>query len=146
AILKSQSLGDTLSYIGFDIDGIPNPPDDTSEWPRGVWDRLNAETPLTSLIFNFNTVGSGHWYVGSDDVRVYAPNRTGSYSVTYSPFGAGETSLDREAALIAEAERDYGAWFNGSRNLTLARAVQYTSLFQIFVEPGEVAAPGYPDR
>lgn len=146
AVLKSQSLGDTVSYIGFDIDGIPNPPDDTSDWPRGVWDRLNAETRLTSLIFNFNTVGSGHWYVVGDDVRVYAPNRTGSYSVTYSPFGAGETSLGGEAALIAEAEREYGVWFNNSRNLTLSRAVQYTSLFQIFAEPGEVAAPGYADR
>lgn len=146
AVLKSQSLGDTISYVGFDIDGIPNPPDDTSEWPRGVWDRLNAETQLTSLIFNFNTVGSGHWYFVNEDVRVYAPNRTGSYSVTYSPFAAGETSLNREAALIAEAERDYGTWFNASGNLALARAVQYTSIFQIFAEPGKVASSGYPNR
>ncbi len=147
AVLKSQSLGDTISYVGFDIDGIPSPPDDTSEWPRGVWDRLNAEIRLTSLIFNFNTVGSGHWYFPDEEnVRVYAPNRTGSYSVTYSPFGAGETSLNREAALIAEAEREYGAWFNASGNLALARAVQYTSIFQIFAEPGNVVSPGYPDR
>lgn len=146
SVLKSQSLGDTISYVGFDIDGIPNPPDDTGDWPRGVWDRLNAEIRLTSLIFNFNTVGSGHWYVVDDNVRVYSPNRTGSYSVTYSPFGAGETSLNREAAVIAEAEREYGAWFNTSGNIALARAVQYTSLFQIFAKPVEVALPGYPDR
>lgn len=146
AVLKSQSLGGTISYVGFNIDDIPNPPDDTSVWPQGVWDRLNAEKPLTSLIFNFNTVGSGHWYVVSDDKRVYAPNRTGSYSVTYSPFGAGEISLDPEALIIAKAEREYGAWFNGSGNLALARAVQYTSLFQIFAETGKVAVPGYPNR
>jgi len=150
AILKSQSLGDTISYVGFDIDGIQNPPDDTEEWPRGVWDRLNAEINLTSLIFNFNTIGSGHWYAANGEVDVYAPNQTGSYSVTYSPFTAGETSLSPElkpeADLIAEAEREYDAWFNDSGNVTLARAVQYTSLFQIFKEPVDVAVTGYPER
>ena len=146
AVLKSQSLGGAISYVGFDITDIPNPPQSARNFQRGVWQWLSSEIELTSLIFNFNTIGSGHWYVVSDDIRVFATNRTGSYSVTYSPYGAGETSLNQEAAVIAAAEREYGAWFNTSGNLALARSVQYTSLFQVFSEPYNVTVAGYQNR
>lgn len=141
AVLKSQSLANFISYAGFDIDAIPNAP-----FKEGVWDRLSEDTPLTSLIFNFNTLGSGHWLKVDSSTKIYAPNRTGSYSVTYSPFASGETSMSDEASRIADAENLYGSWFNASQNLALARTVQYTSLFQIFKEPSEVAFSGYPDR
>ncbi|ASJ72106.1 hypothetical protein [Granulosicoccus antarcticus] len=141
AILKSQSLANSTSYAGFEIAPIPGPP-----FEKGVWVELNKVTPLTSLIFNFNTLGSGHWLKVDSNTKIYASNRTGSYSVTYSPFASGEASLSDEASQIADAEKQYGTWFNESQNLALTRTVQYTSLFQIFKEPSQVAFSGYPDR
>ncbi|MHC2708416.1 hypothetical protein ACVIWV_007709 [Bradyrhizobium diazoefficiens] len=123
AILKSQSLSNTVSYEGYGIQPIKNPP-----YAEGVFSRLRA----ASLVFNFNTVGAGHWLNPKDGRRIFALNRTGSFTVTYLPSATGVSSTLAGSDAVAEAERAYTAWFNGARSKILTRSVQYMALYQTF--------------
>jgi hypothetical protein len=116
AILKSQSLSNHITYHGYNFQPISNPP-----YSEGVFDHLHA----ASLVFNFNTVGTGHWIDRVDGRSVFALNRTGSFSVTYLAGATGQTSTIPGSNAAAEAEGVYTDWFNASENKTLARTVQW---------------------
>jgi hypothetical protein len=136
AILKSQSLSNTIKYDGYDVQPIKNPP-----YKKGVFTRLQA----TSLIFNFNTVGTGHWFVGANR-RIFAQNRTGSFSVTYLPEATGRSSTISGSAAVAQAERDYTAWFDAANSKVLTRTVQYLAIYEIFQNARLQGIDAYTDR
>jgi hypothetical protein len=127
AILKSQSLANTIRYRGYNIEPLKEPP-----YPEGVYGRLQKTTDLTSLIFNFNTVGAGYWLEGGQTFRIFSAGSTGSFSVTFSPDTTGEASLASHTADVSAAEQAYTEWFAKARNPTLMRTVQYMTIYQIF--------------
>lgn len=127
AILKSQSLSDVIRYRGYPLAAFPKPP-----YPEGVFDHLFEEIGLSSLVFNFNTVGVGHWLATNDGYRVYALNSSGSFSVTYSPDTTGRNSTLRRAGPVEEAERTYTEWFRRQQSRELIRTVQYMAIYQVF--------------
>ncbi|MET4255933.1 hypothetical protein ABIC09_000861 [Bradyrhizobium sp. S3.12.5] len=137
AILKSQSLSNIVSYEGYDIQPIKNPP-----YAEGVFSRLQA----ASLVFNFNTVGAGHWLIRKDGRRIFALNRAGSFSVTYLPSATGVSSTLAGSDAVVEAERVYTAWFNGAHSKTLTRSVQYMALYQSFQSTVLRGIVPYTDR
>ena len=136
AILKSQSLSNTVAYEGYAVKAIPNQP-----YPEGVFRHLQA----SSLIFNFNTVGTGHWLDGSG-TSTFAANRVGSFSVTYLPATNGQTSTVEGTQGVAQAEKIYTAWFDGARDKTLTRTVQYMTIYQLFQNHQLTGVVAYPDR
>ncbi|MEO0630208.1 MAG: hypothetical protein AAFY46_05715, partial [Planctomycetota bacterium] len=138
-ILKSQSLSDTIRYRGYDIKTFPDPP-----YEEGVFKHLQESTGLSSLIFNFNTVGVGHWLESAEGRRTYALNSTGSFSVTYSPDSTGSNSTSEGAASVARAEADYTDWFRQQRSFELVRTVQYMAIYQIFCDLKVGGARLYP--
>lgn len=129
ALLKSQSLSDTIRYRGYPISAFRTPP---PPYPEGVFDHLQQKIGLSSLVFNFNTVGVGHWLVGDNKRRIYALNSTGSFSVTYSPDTTGKNSTLEQANPIEDAESTYTAWFRQQQNPALVRTVQYMAIYQVF--------------
>jgi len=141
AVLKSQSLSDTIRYEGFQIDAIADPP-----YPEGVFAKLRNEGAVDSLIFNFNTVGAGHWLIEDGKPDVFALNRLGSFSVTYSPSSYGQASLSVGAAAVADAETKYTAWFDASTNAALTRTVQYMAIYQLFNAARATGIQPYGDR
>jgi hypothetical protein len=141
AILKSQSLSNTIRYEGFQINAIANPP-----YPEGVFAKLRNEGAVDSLIFNFNTVGAGHWLIEDGKPDVFALNRLGSFSVTYSPSSYGQASLSVGAAAVADAETKYTSWFDASANAVLTRTVQYMAIYQLFKPARATGIQAYGDR
>jgi hypothetical protein len=127
AILKSQSMSNAIEYNGYTIFQLPDPP-----YLEGVFAHLQLISSIDSLIFNFNTKGSGHWFIDSDHRRIFATNRTGSFTVTYSPSASGALSSQQSFAGVSEAEEKYTAWFDQSQDETLTRTVQYMNIYQIF--------------
>ena len=144
AVLKSQSLSNSIRYKGYPMRKFENPP-----YEKGVFDELNQRIGLSSLIFNFNTVGVGHWLIGSDGnttKMVFALNSTGSFSVTYSPDTKGENAREKEARFIEEAEERYTTWFSDQRSPELVRTVQYMAIYQLFGEAELRGKRLYSDR
>jgi hypothetical protein len=129
AYLKSQSLSNSVKYHGYQINKFPNPP-----YKEGVFDRLGKQTQLSSLVFNFNTLGAGHWLETEDQRNIYSLNSLGSFSVTYSPNTTGNDSEIEEAQSIHKAEQLYEDWFREQRNFELVRTVQYMGIYQLFGE------------
>jgi|GEM_PF-6718114 len=142
AILKSQSLDHSVKYQGFDMPRIPNNP----QAGEGVYDFLSRHISFNSMRFNFNTVGSGHWLLMDKGSRLYATNRTGSFSVTFSPNTVGENDTTNQTRLVREQEGIYTEWFNQSRNAILARTVQYMNVYQLFKNKRLAGRGLIPDR
>lgn len=141
AVLKSQSLSDSVRYQGYAVNAFSDPP-----YPEGVFDHLSKKIGLSSLIFNFNTVGSGHWLEKDTGHRIYALNSTGSFGITYSPNITGQNSTLDGASHIDEAETSYTKWFSQQRSKPLVRTVQYMGIYQLFGRT-EIGGPRlYPDR
>lgn len=144
AVLKSQSLSNSIRYKGYPIRKFDDPP-----YKQGVFDELNQRIGLSSLVFNFNTVGVGHWLIETDQnlgKMVFALNSTGSFSVTYSPNSKGENARQKEAKYIEEAEERYTTWFSDQRSTDLVRTVQYMAIYQLFGEAELLGKRLYPDR
>lgn len=141
AVLKSQSLSDSVHYEGYLIRGFDNPP-----YSEGVFRRLADSIGLTSLVFNFNTVGVGHWLIDDLGHQIYALNSSGSFSVTYSPDTSGQDSTTKEAPVIDLAENLYTDWFRQQRDPILVRTVQYMGVYQLFGDLELKGARLYPDR
>jgi hypothetical protein len=113
-MLKSWSMNGQVKYQNF---GYPNP-----RWANGkpVADVLHAEM----LTFNWNT-GGATTLTRERDLEILAVQRTGALPITYVPEGT-------EALEAATVENQYHDFFASLQNPLLARAVAYTTLFEIF--------------
>ena len=101
--------------------------------------RYPFDKPLVKLLggsgvqFNWNTVGFG--IVANDGSRsIYATNRTGALPVIYRPHkeGMADPALPKpELTAEAAEERGYSCYCTLNDPL-LAKAVQYTAVYQVF--------------
>ena len=121
-MLKGWSESGKISYQGFKHD----PPKHFPFGDVGAFKTIGG----TRLVFNWNTAGVG--FVSSvADVELFAVRNTGSLPVSYFPEG----SEDNESAKkrLTNAEDTAYNYFNSLRNPLLQRAVQYASLYQVFL-------------
>jgi hypothetical protein len=117
--LKQYSQAGQTRYENFDY---PEP----KSWPfpKPASLHIGAKT----LVFNWNTGGIGR-AAQIGDTAFYCPERTGALSVAYIPDGARSPA----ALQAGERARDY---FAASDNPILARVVQYTAVYQAFLNLG----------
>ncbi|MEP6502915.1 MAG: hypothetical protein ABJD97_06280 [Betaproteobacteria bacterium] len=113
-LLKGWSMAGQTRYVKF---GYPAP----RSYPFGDKPAAYVEKDRSSFLFNWNTDGAAYRQQ-IDGLDVVVPQRTGSLSVIYGdpkdrPRGMEETAYD---------------YFSSSGDVTLARVVQYTLLYQIF--------------
>lgn len=141
AILKSQSLSGEVKYKGFEFSDFSDPP-----YQEGVFKKFANELDMNSLIFNFNTVGAGHWLDASSNYAVFAMNSSGSFAVTYSPNSSGENSTSDESEFIRNTENIYTNWFRAQNSPELVRTVQYMGIYQLFGLESLKGKNLYPDR
>lgn len=141
AMLKSQSLSGTVKYKGFEFTDFDEPP-----YPEGVFTKLFNQLEINSLVFNFNTLGTGHWLDAKNDYAIYALNSSGSFNVTYSPNDKGQNSTSEEAAIVNSAEKLYTEWFRKQRSPELVRTVQYMGIYQLFGAESVEGPVLYADR
>lgn len=113
-LLKGWSMAGQTQYAKFDY---PAP----KAYPFGAVPASDVEPERKSFLFNWNTDGAAYrQQIKGLDVVV--PQRTGSLSVIYGdpkdrPRGMEDTAY---------------SYFSSSGDVTLARVVQYTLLYQIF--------------
>lgn len=113
-LLKSWSLNGNIEYINFNY---PKP----SNWPA-------FPSPLyerKSVLFNWNTSGASY-KTSIKSQEFFALNKTGSLPITYG------FDKKRDSNLVKNYEKIAYDYFSNLKNADLARAVQYTALFQIF--------------
>ncbi len=119
-LLKDWSENGTLHYVDYDY---PKP----SYFP---FDKpLFSKLGLNELVYNWNTANTMFAY-DYDALHLYALNRTGSLPVSYFNSQHGYISAGR-----SYENRAYD-YFSGLCNTDLIRVVQYTSLYQIFMDNG----------
>src|SRR5262249_54481624 len=116
-ILKRWSSNGLVDYERFSY------PREPSKWE---FDKpIMRELGASSLTYNWSTTASGGLVEVSGDRTVYWMKRTGALHVNYLP---GE-QLDPRTARYEDRAR---AFFARQNDPYLARAVQYTALFQAF--------------
>ena len=125
-LLKSWSESGNTEYVNF---AYPKP----ATWP--FEQPLSQLMPGSSLTFNWNTTGVGHTTQYDNDLTVFALRRTGALPVSYIPEGldedvnTGGPAPDVDVAAFEERAYEY---FARSRDVHLARVVQYAALYQLF--------------
>jgi hypothetical protein len=118
-LLKSWSMSNLIKYVNFDYTKPATLPFD-----KPVIKILKTN----EITFNWNTIGVGSVST-VDGFQIFALNRTGSLPVSYCP---GENCSEEKSADVIAAEENAYNWFSGQRDPYLARAVEYTALYQIF--------------
>ncbi len=119
-LLKDWSESGTLRYEDYDY---PKP----AHYP---FDRpLFAKLGLNELVYNWNTANTMFAY-DYDHLHLYALNRTGSLPVSYF------NPLANYISVGYQYENTAYNYFSGLCNTDLIRVVQYTSLYQIFMDNG----------
>ena len=117
-LLKGWSENGTIYYDQYDY---PRP----SRYP---FDRpLFGKLGLNELVYNWNTANTMFAY-DYDGINLYALNRTGSLPVSYFNPLANYSSVGHSY------ENKAYNYFSELCNTDLIRVVQYTSLYQIFMD------------
>ncbi len=117
-LLKDWSENGTLRYESYDY---PKP----AHYP---FDRpLFGKLGLSELVYNWNTANTMFAY-DYDGLNLYALNRTGSLPVSYFNSQANYISAGHGY------ENTAYNYFSGLCNTDLIRVVQYTSLYQLFID------------
>jgi hypothetical protein len=117
-LLKGWSENGTIHYDEYDY---PNP----SRYP---FDRpLFGKLGLNELVYNWNTANTMFAY-DYDGMNLYALNRTGSLPVSYFNPQMNYSSVGHSY------ENKAYNYFSELCNTDLIRVVQYTSLYQIFMD------------
>ena len=84
---------------------------------------------LSELVYNWNTANT-MYAIDLPDYTIYTLNRTGALPVSYFH------SQERSTSVGARYERQAGNYFARTGNTDLARVVQYTALYQLFMDNG----------
>jgi hypothetical protein len=84
---------------------------------------------LNELVYNWNTANA-MYAIDLDDITVYTLNRTGSLPVSYF------NSQERSVSIGQRYENQAYHYFATVGNTDLARVVQYTALYQLFIDNG----------
>ena len=82
---------------------------------------------LNELVYNWNT-NDAMYAIDYDSVTIYTLNRTGSLPVSYF------NSQERSYSIGAKYENRAYHYFATLNNCDLARVVQYTALYQLFID------------
>ncbi|MCL2511283.1 MAG: hypothetical protein FWF09_04455 [Bacteroidales bacterium] len=82
---------------------------------------------LSELVYNWNTANV-MFAIDLDDVTIYTLNRTGSLPVSYF------NSQERSVSIGRKYENQAYHYFATTGNTDLARVVQYTALYQLFID------------
>lgn len=82
---------------------------------------------LNELVYNWNTANT-MYAIDLNDITIYTLNRTGSLPVSYFHSQERSTSVGRKY------ENQAFSYFANSGNTDLARVVQYTALYQLFID------------
>ena len=117
-LLKNWSESGTIRYDKYDY---PNP----KHYP---FDRpLFSKLGLNELVYNWNTANTMFVY-DYENISLYALNRTGSLPVSYFNPQVNYSSVGHYY------ENKAYNYFSNLCNTDLIRVVQYTSLYQIFMD------------
>lgn len=84
---------------------------------------------LSELVYNWNTANT-MYAIDLPEYTIYTLNRTGALPVSYFH------SQERSTSVGAQYERQAGNYFAHTGNTDLARVVQYTALYQLFMDNG----------
>jgi hypothetical protein len=82
---------------------------------------------LSELVYNWNTYNA-MYAIDMDNVTIYTLNRTGSLPVSYF------NSQERSVSIGRKYENQAYNYFSTVGNTDLARVVQYTALYQLFID------------
>ncbi|MDL2308366.1 hypothetical protein LJC53_02145 [Bacteroidales bacterium OttesenSCG-928-C03] len=95
---------------------------------RYPFDRpLFKKLGISELVYNWNT-HNAMYAIDMDDVTIYTLNRTGSLPVSYF------NSQERSISIGRKYENQAYNYFATVGNTDLARVVQYTALYQLFID------------
>lgn len=117
-LLKDWSENGTLRYDSY---AYPKPP--YYPFDRPLFSKLG----LNQLVYNWNTANTMFAY-DYDKLHLYALNRTGSLPVSYF------NSQNSYVSVGHGYENTAYNYFSGLCNTDLIRVVQYTSLYQLFID------------
>lgn len=84
---------------------------------------------LSQLVYNWNTANT-MYAIDQPEHTIYTLNRTGALPVSYF------NSQERSESIGHTYERQAGNYFAHCRNTDIARVVQYTALYQLFMDNG----------
>ena len=99
--------------------------------PRFPFDRpLFKKLGLSELVYNWNTWNAMYAIDMDDGFTIYTLNRTGSLPVSYF------NSQERRVSIGYRYENQAYNYFATLGNTDLARVVQYTALYQLFMDNG----------
>ena len=99
---------------------------------------------LHELVYNWNTANT-MYAIDLPEYTIYTLNRTGALPVSYFH------SQERSTSVGAQYERQAGNYFAHTGNTDLARVVQYTALYQLFMDngihyKGKLLHPAFPSN
>ena len=99
---------------------------------------------LNELVYNWNTANT-MYAIDLPEHTIYTLNRTGALPVSYFH------SQERSTSVGAQYERQAGNYFAHTGNTDLARVVQYTALYQLFMDngvhyKGKLLHPAFPSN
>ena len=111
--------------------------------PRFPFDRpLFRKLELNELVYNWNTWNAMYAIDMDEGFTIYTLNRTGSLPVSYF------NSPERSVSIGRRYENQAYNYFATLGNTDLARVVQYTALYQLFMDNGITYSgdthPAYP--
>lgn len=84
---------------------------------------------ISQLVYNWNTANT-MYAIDQPSHTIYTLNRTGALPVSYF------NSQERSESIGSVYERQAGNYFAHCRNTDIARVVQYTALYQLFMDNG----------
>ena len=85
---------------------------------------------LNELVYNWNTANAMYAIDLANDITIYTLNRTGSLPVSYF------NSQERSQSVGSQYENQAYYYFATLGNTDLVRVVQYTALYQLFMDNG----------
>jgi hypothetical protein len=117
-LLKNWSENGTIQEAYY---RYPRPPHYPFDKP------LFKKLGLNELVYNWNTANA-MYAIDLKDVTIYTLNRTGSLPVSYF------NSQERSVSVGSRFENQAYHYFATCGNTDLARVVQYTALYQLFID------------
>ncbi|MDR1757823.1 MAG: hypothetical protein LBR51_02520 [Bacteroidales bacterium] len=84
---------------------------------------------LNELVYNWNTQNA-MYAIDKDNITIYTLNRTGALPVSYF------NSQERSRSIGYKYEQQAYHYFASTHNTDLARVVQYTAIYQLFMDNG----------
>ncbi|MBI5388239.1 MAG: hypothetical protein HZA90_26540 [Verrucomicrobia bacterium] len=131
-LLKGWSMKGLIKYERFPYEAPASFPFDNTPLYFYLTKKLND--PFSSLLFNWNTTGSGY-AVDYPEHQVVALNRTGALPVTYMPDEERAFPNKNESQafpIIRQAMEDGYAYFASLSDPNLVRVLQYSAFYQLF--------------